>query len=192
MASTSVVDEYITIDKIELICNAIVEKKITNIVILSGAGVDTNSDIPDYRSVNGIFSTLGSNPEKLFTKGSTINSPLLNDFCHKINAAQPTDCHFIAKYLHDKGLLGGVITQNISSLYQKAGVPEEKIIEFHGSIKNNNVIMYEQSINSENVKNTLTMMNNADCVFVMGTSLQVAPFCAIPNILNRNGWESID
>lgn len=79
-----------------------------------------------------------------------------------------------------------VITQNIDGLYQKTGLPSEMITEFHGSM-DGEVIKYGDSIPLDIVYRVEEHMEQADMVIVMGTSLQVAPFCAIPNMLNKHG-----
>jgi len=165
-----------------------------NIVIFSGAGVSTNSGIPDYRSENGIF-TNSKLKELMFSRNyinehpEILESPEYLQFIDSFKQAQPTDAHKLAKYLHDRGTLCRVYTQNVDGLYQKAGLPEDKIVEFHGSIQKN-IVYYGDPIPNkalEQVKKDL--INNVefiDCIIVMGSSLQVAPFCALPNMVNKH------
>jgi Sir2 family protein len=65
-------------------------------------------------------------------------------------------------------------------------LPDDKISEFHGSY-NSTVVMYGDSIGFDILHRTLKNMKQADMVIVMGTSLQVAPFYAVPNLLQKNG-----
>lgn len=145
-----------------------------NIIVLTGAGISTNSGIPDYRSANGML--------KMFTDGQ-----ISEDIINKIKNANPTLGHKFCKYLYDKGWLRRVYTQNIDGLHQKAGLPEEMIIEYHGSIYKNNVVMYDNPISENIIKQTIKdFSQNIDLIIVMGTSLQVAPFCALPNLVNKD------
>ena len=144
-----------------------------NIIILSGAGISTNSGIPDY---------MGLNRDKLFKDKNFIKKLEI-----LTNNAKPTMSHKLGKILNDKNLLVRIYTQNIDGLYQKGGVPNEKIVEFHGSFENNNIINYGDVINEKNLEYVKVDFNqNIDMILVMGTSLQVSPFCALPNLVKKN------
>ncbi len=104
--------------------------KYKNIVILSGAGVSTNSGIPDYRSATGIFKQMNlSDPEAFFSRGNPHAKEAYEQFSQIILKAPPTSSHKFAKWLNDNGVLRRVYTQNIDGLYQKAGLPKEKLVE---------------------------------------------------------------
>ena len=75
-----------------------------------------------------------------------------------------------------------VYTQNIDGLYQKTGLNSEKIVEFHGSVIDRNVVLYGEEIH----KKVIDFDNDIDLIIVMGTSLQTAPFCALPNLVIKN------
>lgn len=102
--------------------------------------------------------------------------------------AQPTATHYFCKTLYDKGLLKRVYTQNIDGLHQKAGLPEDLVVEYHGSLIKNNVVLYGDNISNDVINKTIDDFVNTpvDLVLVMGTSLQVAPFCALPNLVNKH------
>lgn len=102
-----------------------------NVIILSGAGVSTNAGIPDYRSSNnnGLRCLLESGKPK----HEILSHPSIIQFRNMVINCNPTKSHYLAKVLNDKGILKRVYTQNVDGLYQKAGVPGEKIVEFHGS-----------------------------------------------------------
>lgn len=154
--------------------------EIKNVIILSGAGVSTNAGIPDYRSDTGIFK---GKPEDVFTKD---NTDVMSKLKGLMSGAKPTTSHYLGKILYEKGLLRRIYTQNIDGLYQKAGVPTNKIVEFHGSL--NDVIYYGDSIKDETVQKVsdeIDSIGDVDCLLVMGTSLQVAPFCALPNMVRK-------
>lgn len=176
------------------------------VVICSGAGVSTNSGIPDYRSSDGIFNNFrhkysGYLPEDIFSRFFRNNHPeFLEDddylnFLNKIKDAEPTASHHLAKWLDEKGYLKRVYTQNVDRLYLKAGLPKEKLVEFHGYIdfKDDQIIdkivYYGDDIDylSKNqLQKDFIETNDVDCMLVMGTSLQVSPFCSIPNLVNKD------
>ncbi len=78
-----------------------------------------------------------------------------------------------------------MITQNVDGLYQKTGLRSESIIEFHGNYLEDTIVLYGDAISDENIQQVHTDMATADLLIVMGTSLQVAPFCAIPNLVRK-------
>ncbi|MCB2184643.1 MAG: NAD-dependent deacylase [Desulfobulbaceae bacterium] len=103
-------------------------------VALTGAGVSTESGIPDFRSANGLWSrfdpieygTLGAfrrNPQKVWE--------MLGELLELVNAL-PNDGHIALADLEEMGLLNAVITQNIDGLHQQAG--SRNVVEFHGSL----------------------------------------------------------
>jgi len=108
------------------------------IVVFSGAGVSTESGIPDFRSPGGIWSRF--DPEE-FTIYRFLASPetrlkqwkLLIESGPIINA-QPNRAHLAVAELERLGKLDCVITQNIDNLHQKAGNSPEKVFELHGTM----------------------------------------------------------
>ncbi len=108
------------------------------IVVFSGAGVSTESGIPDFRSPGGIWSRF--DPEE-FTIYRFLASPetrlkqwrILIESGLIINA-QPNHAHLAVAELERLGKLDCVITQNIDNLHQKAGNSPEKVFELHGTM----------------------------------------------------------
>jgi NAD-dependent SIR2 family protein deacetylase len=77
----------------------------------------------------------------------------------------------------------------VDSLHTKAGLPEDKVVEVHGSIAKDNIVLYEDPIPSlfyTRVEEDFSAKSTVDLVLVMGTSLQVAPFCALPNMVPKS------
>jgi NAD-dependent deacetylase len=117
----------------ELIVNA---KKL---VVFTGAGVSTESGIPDFRSPGGIWSRF--DPDD-FTYQKFVSDPearrkqwrLLGEG-HLTTLAEPNLAHYAIAELDRMGKLDCVITQNIDNLHQKAGVPSEKVFELHGNLQ---------------------------------------------------------
>ncbi|MBE9501408.1 MAG: Sir2 family NAD-dependent protein deacetylase [Chloroflexi bacterium] len=98
---------------IEEVAALIVEAK--TVVVFTGAGVSTESSLSDFRS-----------PEGIWTKVSMMRM---------IDQVQPNPAHYAIAELEKLGKLDCAITQNVDGLHQKAGVPEEKVIELHGSLR---------------------------------------------------------
>ena len=110
-----------------------------HIVVFTGAGVSTESGIPDFRSPGGIWDIF--NPED-FTFDAYLRSPearrknwLLVAGDDNLLTAQPNAAHQAIAEMDRLGKLDCVITQNIDDLHQKAGTPSEKTIELHGTLK---------------------------------------------------------
>ena len=125
-------------DKVEAISNIVIQSK--KIVVFTGAGHSTESGIPDFRSPGGIwdrfdpadftyqkFLSSEANRERIWAFFKEVWPAIAN--------AQPNPGHYAIAELYHMGKLDCVITQNIDNLHQKSGVPEEKVIELHGTMK---------------------------------------------------------
>ena len=107
-------------------------------VVFTGAGVSTESGIPDFRSPGGIWDRF--DPEE-FTYQNFIASEegrrkywqLGRQVYTVVKNAQPNAAHSAIAELDRLGKLDCCITQNIDDLHQKAGLPPEKVIELHGN-----------------------------------------------------------
>ncbi len=113
-----------------------------NIVFFGGAGVSTESGIPDFRSESGIFKSLekyGDRPENLVshTYFSNHTEKFFEYYRDTLvfNDAEPNPAHLKLAELEKNGKLRAVITQNIDGLHQKAG--SNNVLELHGSIHRN-------------------------------------------------------
>ncbi len=114
----------------------------TNIVFFGGAGVSTESGIPDFRSESGIFKSLekyGDTPENLVSHTYYMDhtEEFFNYYKENLifSDAQPNPAHIALANLEKAGKLKAVITQNIDGLHQKAGSKE--VLELHGSVHRN-------------------------------------------------------
>ncbi len=121
-------------DKINLIAKKISagEKN----VFFTGAGISTESGIPDYRSQGGIWDQFRPVyfDEFMSSKKARIEywqqkSELYRDLIK----AKPNPAHMAIAKLHEMGLVESVITQNIDGLHQESGLLDEKVIELHGN-----------------------------------------------------------
>jgi len=113
-----------------------------NIVFFGGAGVSTESGIPDFRSENGVFKSLekyGDTPENLVSHSYYMDHTEEFFSYYKenliFNDAVPNPAHLKLAELEKVGKLKAVITQNIDGLHQKAGSME--VLELHGSVHRN-------------------------------------------------------
>lgn len=111
-------------------------------VFFGGAGVSTESGIPDFRSENGIFKALekyGRSPETLLSHSFfELRPDVFYQYYREnllVTEAEPNPAHIMLSKLEKMGKLSAVITQNIDGLHQKAG--SRKVLELHGSIWRN-------------------------------------------------------
>jgi len=111
-------------------------------VFFGGAGVSTESNIPDFRSESGIYNTIknyGCPPEVILSHSFFTAKPeVFYDFYKKhmiYLGAKPNNAHIALAELEKKRILKAVITQNIDGLHQAAGSKE--VLELHGSIHRN-------------------------------------------------------
>lgn len=127
-------------EKIETLSKILRESN--NIVFFGGAGVSTASNIPDFRSSNGLYSKkLNRNftPEQAVSHTFFVRYPdEFFDFYKKnlvYPEAKPNNCHIALAKLEEMGKLKAVVTQNIDGLHQAAG--SKKVYELHGSVHRN-------------------------------------------------------
>ena len=111
-----------------------------NIVFFGGAGVSTESGIPDFRSVDGLYSQQYKYPPETMLSHTffTRHTGEFFDFYRKkmiIPAAKPNKAHSKLAELEQAGKVKAVVTQNIDGLHQMAG--SKMVLELHGSVKRN-------------------------------------------------------
>ncbi len=105
-------------------------------VVFTGAGISTESGIPDYRSQGGIWDKFRPVyfDEFMSAKESRVEYWRQRvELYRAIAAAKPNQAHMSLARLNEMGLLQAVITQNIDGLHQASGLPDEKIVELHGN-----------------------------------------------------------
>jgi NAD-dependent deacetylase len=112
----------------------------TRVSVLTGAGISTDSGIPDFRGPQGLW-TKDPAAEKLFTLQNYMSDPEIRTRSwrtrleHPAWNASPGPGHLALAELERKGRLDTLITQNIDGLHQAAGTSEDRLIEIHGSIR---------------------------------------------------------
>lgn len=187
-----------------------------NVVFLGGAGVSTESGIPDFRSVDGLYNqSYKYPPEKILSKSFFLNETeeFFRFYREKMihTKAKPSTTHNILANLEKQGKLKAVITQNIDGLHQMAG--SKNVIELHGTIHSNHcmlcgkhfdleyicntegipkckcggiikpdVVLYEEGLNEQDIKNAIEAVKNAKVLIVGGTSLVVQPAAGLINL----------
>ena len=181
----------------------------SNIVFFGGAGVSTESGIPDFRSEDGLYHQKYRYPPETILSHSFFmqkTEEFFEFYRDKmiVTDVKPNITHRFLAELEQSGKLLGVITQNIDGLHQAAG--SKNVIELHGSIHRNtcmrclkahplssvqtasgvprcecggiikpDVILYEESLNEQDITAAISMIASADTLIVGGTSLSVYP-----------------
>ncbi|HUU39823.1 MAG TPA: Sir2 family NAD-dependent protein deacetylase [Desulfatiglandales bacterium] len=105
-------------------------------IVFTGAGISTESGIPDYRSKGGIWDKFRPVyfDEFMTSKEARIEYwRRKSELYHDLVQAKPNPSHMAISQLYEMGLVEAVITQNIDGLHQASGFPDDKVIELHGS-----------------------------------------------------------
>lgn len=192
----------------------------SNIVFFGGAGVSTESGIPDFRSVDGLYNQQYKYPPETIISHSFFiqNTEEFYDFYKKkmiFLDAKPNNAHLKLTKLEDKGKLKAVITQNIDGLHQIAGT--KNVLELHGSIHRNycqkcnrhynvevvvdsktipkcecggiikpDVVLYEESLDSHILQESIKYISDTDMLIIGGTSLAVYPAAGLVNYYRKD------
>ena len=188
------------------------------IVFFGGAGVSTESGIPDFRSVDGLYNQqYAYPPEQIISHSFFVRNP--EEFYRFYRDrmiyedAKPNAAHLKLAKLEKRGVLSAVVTQNIDGLHQMAG--SKNVIELHGSIHRNyctkcgkfyplsaitessgipkcscggtikpDVVLYEESLKSEDIEGAVSEISAADTLIIGGTSLVVYPAAGLVRYFN--------
>lgn len=180
------------------------------VVVCTGAGVSTAAGIPDFRSPGGLFEEIRSRfgasfpavmscPENLLSRHFVRQypdvwrsevEPWLQS--RKWSTALPTAVHQFCAWLHRRGWLRRVYTQNVDGLHVRPELelPPESVVECHGAVRDGSVVLYGDGLPDRFYRCCHADFrqgrdSGVDLMLVLGTSLQVAPFCAVPNMAPR-------
>ncbi|MGW4893276.1 SIR2 family NAD-dependent protein deacylase [Kitasatospora sp. NPDC004240] len=110
------------------------------IAVLTGAGISTDSGIPDYRGPQGLWQR-DPDAQRLVTIGPYLNDPEVRRRAWALRvetgalAAEPNPGHLALVTLERSGLPVRVLTQNVDGLHQRAGLPARKVLELHGTAR---------------------------------------------------------
>ena len=191
-----------------------------NIVFFGGAGVSTESNIPDFRSTDGLYNqTYKYPPETILSHSFYVRNTeefyrFYKDKMLYLDA-KPNKAHFKLAEWEKNGKLKAVITQNIDGLHQAAG--SKKVYELHGSVLRNyctkcgkffsaqyilesdgvpkcecggiikpDVVLYEEGLDNEVMRNAISAIANADVLIIGGTSLAVYPAAGLIDYYRGN------
>ncbi len=127
-----------------------------NVVALTGAGVSTESGIPDFRSKGGLWerfdpydyahiASFRQNPERVWK--------MLAELRETLTGKQPNGAHTALARMEASGLLKGVITQNIDGLHQAGG--SRRVVEFHGNGQTLSCLECRESVPREAVSDQM-------------------------------------
>ncbi len=110
------------------------------VVVLTGAGISTDSGIPDFRGPNGVW-TRNPEAERLATLDAYLSDPEVrrrawrNRLESPTWQAHPNDGHRALVDLERQGKLHLLVTQNIAGLHQQAGNSPDRVVEIHGTMR---------------------------------------------------------
>ena len=175
------------------------------VVICTGAGVSTAAGVADFRSKGGLFDAIRAKyaarfpdvlaePERLLSRQFVREHPQVwreevQPWLRQWKAvdAVPTATHRFCAWLHRQGWLRRVYTQNVDGLHSHASLdlPAELVVEVHGALRDGSIVLYGDALPRRVIACASADFhsgNSPDLVLVFGTALQVAPFCALPNL----------
>jgi len=106
------------------------------IVVFTGAGISTESGIPDFRSPGGLWSRMKPIQFEDFIASETVRQESWRrrfSGDRTLEEASPNRGHRAIAHLAERGKLTAVITQNVDNLHQRSGIPSDLVIELHGN-----------------------------------------------------------
>lgn len=106
------------------------------VVVFTGAGISTESGIPDFRSPGGLWTKMAPIDFRDFMASAEMRVEAWRrkfGMDGHFSAAEPNKGHMAVAKLVDTGKVTHVITQNVDNLHQASGVPPSKVIELHGN-----------------------------------------------------------
>lgn len=142
----------------------------TNIVFFGGAGVSTESGIPDFRSKDGLYNQHDVKfdkyePEYLLSRDCLFNNPKVfyEFYRQKMDTRniEPNITHKVLAKLEQLGKLSAIVTQNIDGLHQKAG--SKNVYEIHGTTQKNYCHRCNKEYDSNYIFNSKDMIPRCDC-----------------------------
>ncbi|KAM7414354.1 hypothetical protein PAMA_019257 [Pampus argenteus] len=148
-----------------------------NVVVVAGAGISTASGIPDFRTPGtGLYANLEKYnipyPEAIFNIDYFSNDP--QPFFSLAKALypgshRPNYIHYFIRMLHHKGLLLRMYTQNIDGLEKLCGIPDDKLVEAHGSFATASCHLCYTPYPAEEAKHAIMNDNVPICTFCAAT-----------------------
>ncbi len=127
------------------------------IVAFTGAGISTESGIPDFRGPNGVWKKVSPIDFRDFVGSEDVRrESWRRKFAgaDTMGNAAPNAGHLAVAALYRMGKLSHVITQNVDGLHQKAGVPEDRVIQLHGNANYATCLKCAARYELEDIRNT--------------------------------------
>lgn len=198
------------------------------IAVLTGAGISTDSGIPDYRGPKGLWQR-DPQAQQLVTIGPYLADPDVRRRAWLLRrdagalAAEPNAGHLALVELERSGLPVRVLTQNVDGLHQRAGLPDRKVLELHGTAREVQcvgcrarsgmaqalervadgepdpacrecggvlkpcTVMFGEALDPVVLERADAIAKACDLFIAVGTSLQVYPVAALPQIARESG-----
>jgi NAD-dependent deacetylase len=194
-------------------------KKSQRAVAFTGAGISTESGIPDFRSPGGLwerFDPMEYATIRAFKKNPAKVWEMLKEMDQILVAARPNPAHCALAELEKRGLLFGVITQNVDNLHQTAG--SVNVVEYHGNahrftclnckgswtrealnfdqlplycfcggLIKPDIVFFGEPIPEEAMRLANAWVLESDLVLVIGSSMEVAPANMLPQVAKETG-----
>ena len=172
-------------DKIDLLRDMVAQSD--NIVFFGGAGVSTESGIPDFRSVDGLYNQKWKYPpETILSRSFFDRNPEEYYRFHReklvIDDVKPNRVHLRLAELEREGKLRAVITQNIDGLHQAAG--SKNVLELHGSIHRCSCMLCGRPYPAERV-NLGTGVPKCDCGGIIRPDIVFYEECLDDDVLSK-------
>ena len=138
-----------------------------NVVVVSGAGLSTESEIPDYRGANGIYRQNITYKPIMFQEFSSRHAFRQRYWARsyygypRMLVAKPNNGHHALARLHAAGHLNahGIVTQNVDGLQQSSGTPQEAVVELHGTLRTVGCLACRRTVERSWVQEQLAEMN---------------------------------
>ena len=190
----------------------------------TGAGISVESGIPPFRGEDGLWNTTDPSIlslSRFYRDPAKAWVDIKKVFYDFFGQAKPNAAHKAFAQLEQKGILKGVITQNIDNLHQEAG--SSKVIEYHGTCSNMvcikcgkkyrsqdvslttlppkcscggvlkpDFVFFEEGIPEEAQTESQRMIQKTDLLIIIGTTGEVMPAAYLPLTAHRNGAKIIE
>lgn len=188
-------------------------KNSKNLVAFTGAGISKESGVPTFRGEDGLWSKY--DPIILdidyFKNNPKESWEAIRDIFYKyMQNVKPNPAHYFLTDLEKRGILKGIVTQNIDNLHQKAG--SRNVIEFHGNTRDvvcmgcgrkypvdvvdfenlppfcpvcgevlkPDFVFFGEPIPEDAFKKSIELMENADTLLIIGTTGEIMPASQLP------------
>jgi NAD-dependent deacetylase len=111
----------------------------TNVLVFTGAGISTESGIPDFRGPDGVWTRVDPAEftyQRYVDRAETRKASWRHRAASHVLDAEPNDAHRAVVTLWEANRVVGCVTQNIDGLHQRAGLPDDAVVELHGNAHN--------------------------------------------------------